>query len=333
MKTTLPAALILFACAGVGMAQDRPELVVYTYDSFTSEWGPGPVVEPGFEAICGCDLKFLASGDGAALLARLQLEGARTDADVVLGLDTSIAAQAIATGLFAPHEIALPALDLPIVWNDPVFVPFDWGYFAFVYDKTKLPNPPLSFAQMRGLPDDFKIIIQDPRSSTPGLGLLLWVKQIFGPDAPDVWSDLRPNILTVTAGWSEAYGLFLDGEADMVLSYTTSPAYHLIAESDDSKAAALFEDGHYLQIETAAILASTDQPDLARQFMEYILSEPFQSAIPTTNWMYPAKMPAGGLPDGFDTLINPSRALLYSNEDAENIKDSALAEWVNSLAQ
>jgi ABC-type thiamine transport system substrate-binding protein len=32
-----------------------------------------------------------------------------------------------------------------------------------------------------------------------------------------------PKTVTVTKGWSEAYGMFLDGEADMVLSYTTSP--------------------------------------------------------------------------------------------------------------
>lgn len=36
--------------------------------------------------------------------------------------------------------------------------------------------------------------------------------------------------VTVTKGWSEAYGLFLKGESDLVLSYTTSPAYHIIAE-------------------------------------------------------------------------------------------------------
>jgi hypothetical protein len=34
--------------------------------------------------------------------------------------------------------------------------------------------------------------------------------------------------VTVTKGWSEAYGLFLKGESDLVLSYTTSPAYHMI---------------------------------------------------------------------------------------------------------
>ena len=33
-----------------------PTLTVYTYASFVSDWGPGPLIEPAFEAHCGCDL-------------------------------------------------------------------------------------------------------------------------------------------------------------------------------------------------------------------------------------------------------------------------------------
>ena len=62
-------------------------------------------------------------------------------ADIVLGLDTSLTAEATATGLIAPHGLDLAGLQLPIAWNDPQFVPFDYGYFAFVYDKTKLGQP------------------------------------------------------------------------------------------------------------------------------------------------------------------------------------------------
>lgn len=332
MKTIFRvAATISVALSGAALAQEKPELIVYTYDSFVSEWGPGPVIEPAFELVCGCDLKLVAAGDGAAVLSRLRLEGARSDADLVLGLDTGISAEALATGLFAPHGVAVPPLALPIAWSDPVFVPFDWGYFAFVYDKTRLAEPPHSFADLRAMPDDFKIIIQDPRTSTPGLGLLLWIKKIFGDQASAVWTDIQPNILTVTAGWSEAYGMFLNGEADMVLSYTTSPAYHLIAESDDSKAAAEFAEGHYLQVEVAAKLASSDQPELASRFLQFMLGQQFQAAIPQTNWMYPAVALADGLPEGFGSLINPVQSLLYSTD--ESVADQALAEWLQVLGQ
>ncbi len=315
--------------ATTALAQDAPVLTVYTYDSFVSDWGPGPAIEEAFEATCTCDLQFVAAGDGAALLSRVRLEGARSDADIVLGLDTNLTAQATASGLFAPHGLDTPALDLPVEWADDTFLPYDWGYFAFVHD-TDMENVPTDFESLAA--SDATIVIQDPRSSTPGLGLLMWVKTAYGDRAPDIWEGLADNIVTVTPGWSEAYGLFLDGEADMVLSYTTSPAYHLIAEEDASKTAAAFTEGHYMQIEVAGKLASTDQPELADQFLAFMLTDAFQSVIPTTNWMYPAVTPEGGLPDGFETLITPEKALIQMSEQMDAVRESALEEWLSALS-
>ncbi|WP_341369109.1 thiamine ABC transporter substrate binding subunit [Yoonia sp. BS5-3] len=327
-KTTyLPAVAGLALCA-TGALAETPVLQVMTYDSFVSDWGPGPAVEAAFEETCNCDLQFIGAGDGAALLARLQLEGPRTEADIVLGLDTNLTAAARETGLFAPHGVDVD-FDLPIAWDDAEFLPFDWGYFAFV-GNTGAPAP----TSLRALADsETKIVIQDPRSSTPGLGLLMWVKAAYGDQADTIWADLADNIVTVTPGWSEAYGMFLDGEADAVLSYTTSPAYHLIAEDDDSKRAWAFDEGHYMQVEVAGKVAGTDQPELADQFLAFMVSDGFQSVIPTTNWMYPAVTPTDGLPAGFDTLLTPAKALLFSPEEAAAGRDAALDEWRAALSQ
>mgnify|MGYP001813804966 FL=1 len=329
MKNTtyLPVAAGLVLCASSAWAE-TPVLQVMTYDSFVTEWGPGPAIEAAFEATCACDLQFVGTGDGAALLARLQLEGPRTDADIVLGLDTNLTAAARETDLFAPHGVTAD-LDLPIEWTDTEFLPFDWGYFAFVGNAGAAQA-----TSLRDLADsDLKIVIQDPRSSTPGLGLLMWVKTAYPDDAASLWADLSDNIVTVTSGWSEAYGMFLEGEADAVLSYTTSPAYHLIAEEDASKIAWAFEEGHYMQVEVAGKVAGTDQPELADAFLAFMVSDAFQSVIPTTNWMYPAVTPADGLPKGFETLVTPETALLLSPEDAAALRDGALDEWRTALSQ
>lgn len=330
MKYPIIAAGLL-AIATQALAQDKPVLTILTYDSFVSDWGPGPQIEAAFEETCACDLKFVGAGDGAALLARLRLEGVRTDADVVLGLDTNLTAAAADTGLFALHGRDATEFDLPVDWDDPMFLPYDWGYFAFVYDTSRTKDVPQSFPALAE--SDLKIIIQDPRSSTPGLGLLLWVQAAWGAKSAEIWDGLADNIVTVTKGWSEAYGLFLEGEADMVLSYTTSPAYHLIAEEDASKAAAAFAEGHYMQIEVAARIASTDQPELADRFLDFMLSDTFQAIIPTTNWMYPARTPKGGLPQGFETLITPETALIYPANEAVEARDKALQIWLNALSQ
>ena len=334
LRATLAMMIgVALPLAGPALADDRPELVVYTYESFTSEWGPGPAIAEKFEAVCGCHLRFVGAGDGAALLGRLRLEGDRTEADVVLGLDTNLTAEAAATGLLAPHGLAPDSLhlDLPVAWDDPVFLPFDWGYFAFVYDRTKIAKPPASFEDL--IASDLKVVILDPRSSTPGLGLVMWVKDAYGARAPEIWAGLAPHVVTVAPGWSEGYGLFLNGEVDMALAYTTSPAYHMIAEKDDTKAAALFSEGHYMQVEVAAMTKATDTPDLARQFLAFLLTDPVQEVIPTTNWMYPAALPASGLPAAYDTLPRPEKSLLLPPEEARSLRGPAIDEWLAAFSR
>ena len=325
MKYSTFAAGVLTASSAFA---ETPVLTVYTYDSFVSDWGPGPAIEAAFEETCGCDLQFVGAGDGAALLARIKLEGTRSEADVVLGLDTNLTAAAKETGLFTTHSVNAD-YTLPIEWTDNTFVPFDWGYFAFVHNADV--TVPTNFKALAD--SDMKIVIQDPRSSTPGLGLLMWVKAAYGDEAASIWEGLADNVVTVTPGWSEAYGLFLEGEADMVLSYTTSPAYHLIVEEDATKASVNFDEGHYLQIEVAGKLATSDQPELADKFLNFMVSEKFQTIIPTTNWMYPAVTPATGLPKGFETLSVPTKALLIPADEADAVRDAALVEWQNALSK
>jgi len=307
IKSFVVAVLALFATAA--MAADQPTLTVYTYQSFASDYGPGPAIKKGFEAQCHCTLDFVAIDSAIGALRRVQLEGATTKADVLLGLDTSIAGEARATGLFAPHGLKLDGLALPSAWTDPNFVPFDYGYFAFVYDSSKVKAPPTSFEALIAEPASFKIALEDPRSDTPGLGLLLWIKAAYGDKAPQIWAGLKPHIATMARSWDDAYGLFLKGEADMALSYTTSPAYHAIEENKPNYAFAAFSEGHYPQVEVAGILKSSKQQDLARQFLTYLTSADAQKVIPTTNWMYPVRDIGADLPAAFNTQAKPAKVL------------------------
>ncbi len=314
-------------------AIEASALTVYTYSSFTADWGPGPAIEQSFEAECGCDMEFVGLDDGVSLLTRLRLEGERSKADVVLGLDTNLIAEAEATGLLAPHGVDLSHLRLPVAWEDPTFVPFDYGYFAFVYNREDLVKPPSSFDALMQAPESLKIIVQDPRTSTPGLGLLLWLRKVYGEGAGDAWQALAPRILTVTKGWSEAYGLFLEGEAPLVLSYTTSPAYHRIAESDGRYEAAVFEEGHYLQVEVAARLRTAPNPDLADRFLAFVVSEGFQQHIPTGNWMFPVIALDGGLPEGFSQPLGADQTLSFASEEVFAHRRQWIDDWLQAMSR
>lgn len=321
--------IALLLISNLALAQDKPVLTVYTYDSFASDWGPGPKVEAAFEEECECDLNFVAVDSSTGILSRVQLEGEGSSADVVLGLDNSLVIEAQNTGLIAEHEVDMTKLDLPLPWDNQKFLPFDFGFFAFIYDTSRMTSPPNSFEKLLDAGDNLKIVIQDPRSSTTGLGFLLWVKSLYGEDAPQAWNRLAPKVLTVTKGWSEAYGMFLEGEADMVLSYTTSPAYHMIVEQESRYKAIGFPEGHGIQIEVAAVLKNAPHPELAQRFMRFIASESFQSLIPTGNWMYPVIFPKQGLPAEFRDLVRPIKTLMI---DPQGIADNK-ADWIDEFNQ
>ena len=328
----LIAALAMLCITAAAHAKDT--LRALTYDSFVSEWGPGPAVKKAFEAECGCTLEWVGVADGVAMLNRLKLEGEAANADVVLGFDTNLIAEAAATGLFEPHGLAPANLTVPGGWSDLDFLPFDWGYFAVVYDTQALPKD--AFPSLRSLVESDrpeKIVIQDPRTSTPGLGLMLWVRKVYGDKAPEAWAKLKDRVLTVTPGWSEAYGLFTKGEAPMVLSYTTSPAYHVIAENSDRYKAAPFAEGHYLQVEVAGLVEASPEKELAKKFLAFMMGPGFQDQIPTSNWMFPAGTTSAPLPPAFDALVKPEKTLLFSAEEVEQNRRAWIDEWLNATAK
>ncbi|MEY9581415.1 thiamine transport system substrate-binding protein [Sinorhizobium fredii] len=233
------ATLAASAFSANAVAADKT-LTIYTYESFITEWGPGAKVAEAFEKTCDCKVNYVGVADGVELLTRLKLEGEGSKADIVLGLDTNLVAEAKATGYFAPHGVDAKDVKVPGDFSDDTFLPYDYGHFAVIYDTETLKNPPKSLKELVEGDPAQKIVIEDPRTSTPGLGLLLWVKSVYGDKAGEAWAKLKERVLTVTPGWSEAYGLFTKGEAPMVLSYTTSPAYHMVAEGTDRYQAAPF---------------------------------------------------------------------------------------------
>jgi thiamine transport system substrate-binding protein len=331
MISFLLAALAVPLFAGPAAA--AAALTIYTYESFTADWGPGPIVKKAFEAECACSVRFVSVADGVALLNRLKLEGRSTKADIVLGLDTNLTTDAKKTGLFAPHGPLANAVNVPDGWSDDVFVPYDYGYFAVVYDSEKLKDPPKSMAELvNGNPEE-EIAIEDPRTSTPGLGLVLWIRKIYGDKAPEAWARLKDRVLTVTPGWSEAYGLLTKGEAPMVLSYTTSPAYHMIEEKTGRYKAASFAEGHYMQIEVAGITKKGAENPLAAKFLDFMTGPKFQDAIPETNWMYPAGKTDKPLDPAFGKLVKPVRSLIYSSDEVAANRKAWVDEWLSVMSR
>ncbi len=311
-----------------GSAVDA-DLTVYTYDSFVSEWGPGPALEKEFESQCKCDIEFIAAEDGVAILNRIRIEGDRTKADIILGLDNGLIEETRASGLVQKNAITTPIFREELNWNDDTFVPYDYGYFAFVYNTDKIEKPATSFKEL--LASDASIIYQDPRTSTPGQGLMHWINAAYGDKSEQAWKSLADQTVTVTKGWWEAYSMFLEGDADYVLSYSTSPAYHKVVEEKSNIEAAEFSEGHVAQIEVAAISSFTDSPELANQFLNFLVSETAQSIIPTTNWMEPV-IEGVELPKAFSENIQPKR-IGFSDEEFSKNRKTWIRNWLGAVTE
>ncbi|MBT5213923.1 MAG: thiamine ABC transporter substrate binding subunit [Pelagibacteraceae bacterium] len=309
---------------------DAKKLTVYTYDSFVSEWGPGPIIEQKFEDKYNIDLELIAVDSAATLLNKVILEGSNTKADIVLGLDMNLFDSADKSGLFINHSLDNLENDimLPIKWDSKVFVPYNYGYFAFVYNNTKLLNPPKSMDELINS-TDARIVIQDPRTSTPGLGLLIWMKALYGNDAKNKWVKLNKKVISVTKGWTDAYyNFFMAGEADLVLSYSTSPAAHIMFEENYEISAAIFEEGNYVSIEFAGILKSSNNQKMANNFLRFMISDDFQSVLPSTNIMYPIANNLM-LPEAFNKIEVPDMLQIDPEEINKN-KDEWINEWLNA---
>lgn len=304
------------------------ELTVYTY--FDTSWGTGKYLKQGFEKKCNCKIKVVTFSDAGSILARLKLEAPNPKADVVIGLDQTHIPDVLALNIMQKHGMATEKLDRLNGWKDKhdIFLPFDFGWFAFVYNKDIVKNVPHSFDEL--INSNLKIIIQDPRSSSAGMGLLTWLVSVYGDKSNEYWKKLKKQIVTVSPGWSESYTLFLENEADLVLSYTSSPAYHRIKENKYNYDWARFEEGHYPQVEVMAITKTSGNLELAKSFLKYVTSNEGQNILNQNNWMFPVRNIK--LPKNFVIHKLPKSLPLLSSDIILKNKNSWISNWNKILS-
>ncbi len=269
------------------------DLTIYAYDSFVS-YGLSAKVIPAFEKMYNCTVKVVTSGDAADVLSKLIFEKKHPRADIILGIDQSLLPKAQEEGVLIPYK---PPTISNIKNKDLIFdkdfyvTPYDYSAIAIIYDSTKVKNPPkrLHDFSEEGSIGEFErsFIIEDPRTSSTGMMFFQYIYSIYGEDCITFWDNFKENILTVTKGWDEAFSLFSQGEAPFMVSYATDPAYFYYTKKETKYKVLQLENGFPVQIEGAGIVKGTEHLELARKFIDFILTKKFQENIPLTQWMYP----------------------------------------------
>ncbi|MCF7944283.1 MAG: thiamine ABC transporter substrate-binding protein [Spirochaetia bacterium] len=307
---------------------------VYCYDSFASEWGPGPHAVKLFKEKTGIDVNLVSAGDAGQVLQRAVLEKDSPQADVILGIDNNLIISAREADILSPYDTeAASHLHASLSFGDDNLLhPFDYGFFSIIYDSQRIDNPPKNLEDLTHERFENSLILMDPRTSSPGLGFLHWTIAEYGDDFLDYWNRLKPSILTITEGWDSGYGLFTQGEAPLVLSYTTSPAYHVEYEDSHRFKAAIFPEGHYSQVEGIGLLKNAEHEANGKEFIDFILSEQFQEIIPLTNWMYPARKDID-LPESYEFAPKAPVGISLPAEKIKKESDDRLQEWSEFMSK
>ena len=120
------------------------EVIVYSYDSFAGEWGPGPTLLPLFEAKTGIKVNLVSCGDAGEMIAKVIAEGDNCPADVILGVSDDQSNLILSKDVLMPYDSpALKDIDSSLLFDKTkCLLPFDYGAFAFVYDtESNVPAP------------------------------------------------------------------------------------------------------------------------------------------------------------------------------------------------
>lgn len=303
------------------------ELVIYTYDSFP-ETLETMIVEH-FEGEYGVTPTLERFQDTGGLYNELWLERDDPRVDVVIGLDNTYVGRALDVELFEAYRPEGADALRETVIVDPEFrlTPFDWGHIVLNYDSEQLPDPPSSWEELLDPRLRESIVLMNPATSSPGRNFLLLTIAVHGEDGYlEYWEQLKPNILTITSGWSDGYGLYTQGEASIVLSYETSPAYHIAYEDTDRYRNLIIDDQGYAQIEVAGITNGSENVVNARRLMDFLLTEDFQAEVPLSQFMYPARESVV-LPDAFEQVEKAGETVFITVERVDENYERWLEDW------
>jgi len=307
-----------------------PTLRVLTHSSFDL---PKPLLA-GFEQSAGVKLSLVKAGDAGEMLNKLILTRAKPIADVVYGLDNTLAGKALAAGVLDTYTG--PAASAASVARLPAgLVPVDHGYVTLNHDKAWFARSglalPKSLQDLTQPAYKNLLVVQHPATSSPGLAFLAATIAGLGEEAAFAWwAQMRANGVKVAKGWTEAYYTDFSrngGKRPLVVSYASSPAAEVFYSKDklaESPTGSLhLPGGVFQQVEGAALVKGGQQVQAAGQFIEFLRSAPVQQALPTSLWMYPAT-PGTALPEVMRHAAEPTR---FDNPSPEQMAQRS-SEWV-----
>ncbi|SDS07805.1 thiamine transport system substrate-binding protein [Paraoerskovia marina] len=303
-------ALALTGCAssdtgdaeGSSAETGSSTVTLVTHDSFALSDG----LLDEFTAESGYDVELVAPGDGGTLVNQLILTKDSPLGDAVFGVDNTYASRAVDEGVFDPYlSSALPESAAAEVPAGESLTPVDRGDVCINADLAWFEendlDVPTTLDDLADPAYQDLLVVTNPATSSPGLAFLLATVGAKGEHGwTDYWTALADNGVKIADGWEDAYyvdftGAGGAGDRPLVLSYATSPAFTVTEDGSETTTTALL-DTCFRQVEYAGVLAGAENPDGARELVDFLVSRTVQEDIPGQMYMYPVDGDAA-LPD------------------------------------
>jgi thiamine transport system substrate-binding protein len=280
-------------------------LVVATYPPFVNapSSSPGAWLKKRFEEEYDATLVYQTPDNEINYYIERAIQGVEFEADVYVGLDTEMLIRVdekrgsgqFSKPLFAEaSEVAgRDSVQSKLEFDpDNRAVPFSTGYICLVWDATAEDGSftaPATFEELAKPKYASQLLAQNPTSSSTGKAFMLHTVDQYGADGfLDYWKKLKDNGITVLGNWSDSYSAYGNGEAAMVVSYSTDQVYANRYDQNMQKHQIRFlNDQGYANPEGMARFRRTDAPKLAQRFMEFVLRPEIQAGIAKRNVTFP----------------------------------------------
>jgi len=327
---------------GTATATDTADtLVVATYSAFVDapSSSPGAWLKQQFESEFDATLLWQTPSNEVTHFIERRKAGVDIDADLYVGLNADDLVRIddnLDDALFAePGDVEGRDAVKPGLEFDPQgrAVPYDTGYICVVFDGTAM-TAPATFEGLLGESAQGDLLTQNPSSSATGRAFLLHTIDRFGEDGYlDYWADLQDNDVRVLGSWDDAYSAWSEGEAPMVTSYSTDQVYANRYGQDLEKHQIRFlEDQGYAQPEGMARFADSDAPDLASQFMSFLLRPEVQGEIAERNVQFPATETAALPAEYAEYAKVPPEPVTFTYEELKGSVSGWIDEWSRQFA-
>lgn len=308
---------LVAACGSKVMAPAPTEVVLVAYDAFTPEEG----IFDDFTKNTGVTVKVVTAGDTGTMVSKAILTAGTPEGDVMWGIDNTFLSRAQKANVLTNYT--------PVDEGD-ICVNYDKNWFA----SRNIPVP-TSFEDLAKPTYKNLLVVQDPTTSSPGLGFLLGTIAHFGEEKWESYlTALTQNNVKVVPDWTSAYTVEFSGSSGkgkypLVVSYGSSPPAEVLysATPIDEPPTGVIEGTCFRQTEYVGVLRGTKNEEIAQKLVDYLLNTKFQESIPLTLFVFPVN-PNAQLPKLFtDFAVRPETPLTLAPSDIEKNRDTWIDSW------